>query len=127
MRDYVYPAVANSSRCAWGKQVIIGSVARGAVSAGIAAARYHGALSARQRRKQQDAFMESQVSAMVATNAFGLRIDQPCIRCVLHAHTGQDGEILERMVFYAQTGRCRWHALHVRRMVPRVAAAGIAA
>ncbi|RYF80714.1 MAG: ATP-dependent DNA helicase RecQ, partial [Comamonadaceae bacterium] len=45
---------------------------------------YHGKLGAAQRRQAQDAFMQGQVRIMVATNAFGLGIDKPDIRFVLH-------------------------------------------
>jgi ATP-dependent DNA helicase RecQ len=45
---------------------------------------YHGRLSASQRHEQQDAFMEGRVRVMVATNAFGLGVDKPDIRFVLH-------------------------------------------
>ncbi|WP_244817754.1 ATP-dependent DNA helicase RecQ [Caballeronia sp. Lep1P3] len=55
------------------------------VEAGVAAARYHGKLSANARSEAQDAFMADGVRVMVATNAFGMGIDKPDIRFVLHA------------------------------------------
>ena len=54
------------------------------VAADIPALRYHGKLGAAERREAQDAFMEGRVRVMVATNAFGLGIDKPDIRFVLH-------------------------------------------
>ncbi len=45
---------------------------------------YHGRLPAAERAEVQDAFMEGRVRVMVATNAFGLGIDKPDIRFVLH-------------------------------------------
>ncbi len=45
---------------------------------------YHGKLKADQRRAAQDAFMAGQARVMVATNAFGLGIDKPDTRFVLH-------------------------------------------
>lgn len=54
------------------------------VEAGVAAALYHGRLAAGQRRGQQKAFMSGQARVMVATNAFGLGIDKPDTRFVLH-------------------------------------------
>jgi ATP-dependent DNA helicase RecQ len=45
---------------------------------------YHGRLPAAERALAQDAFMEGRLRVMVATNAFGLGIDKPDIRFVLH-------------------------------------------
>lgn len=45
---------------------------------------YHGRLPASRRAQAQDAFMDGHVRVMVATNAFGLGIDKPDIRFVLH-------------------------------------------
>ena len=45
---------------------------------------YHGKLKADERRAAQDAFMDGQTRVMVATNAFGLGIDKPDTRFVLH-------------------------------------------
>ena len=53
-------------------------------AAGIDAGLYHGKLPAAQRRAAQDAFMDGGQRVMVATNAFGLGIDKPDIRFVLH-------------------------------------------
>lgn len=51
---------------------------------GVAAERYHGRLSAKVRRDAQDRFMSGGVGAIVATNAFGMGIDKPDIRFVVH-------------------------------------------
>ena len=53
-------------------------------AAGIAVARYHGRLSARQRHDNQERFMAGELRTMVATNAFGMGIDKPDIRYVIH-------------------------------------------
>jgi ATP-dependent DNA helicase RecQ len=45
---------------------------------------YHGKLSAAQRHAAQEAFMRGECRVMVATNAFGLGIDKPDIRFVVH-------------------------------------------
>jgi ATP-dependent DNA helicase RecQ len=45
---------------------------------------YHGRLPATRRAQVQDDFMAGRVRVMVATNAFGLGIDKPDIRFVLH-------------------------------------------
>jgi ATP-dependent DNA helicase RecQ len=54
------------------------------VAAGEDVGLYHGKLPAAQRRAAQDAFMNGEQRVMVATNAFGLGIDKPDIRFVLH-------------------------------------------
>lgn len=46
---------------------------------------YHGDLDAPQRRSVQDAFMDDQAPLVLATNAFGMGIDKPDIRFVVHA------------------------------------------
>jgi ATP-dependent DNA helicase RecQ len=136
--------------------------------AGESVALYHGRMRAADRHASQDRFMSGQARVMVATNAFGMGIDKPDIRFVLHyqlpssledyyheaGRAGRDGapadcallfwrrdkhvqqfflaqrrsaqqriegadqdkaerdrEALERMVFYAQTGFCRWRVV----------------
>jgi ATP-dependent DNA helicase RecQ len=51
---------------------------------GLAAAHYHGRLAAARRRETQDRFMGGELKAIVATNAFGMGIDKPDIRFVVH-------------------------------------------
>ncbi|HZO02908.1 MAG TPA: RecQ family ATP-dependent DNA helicase [Burkholderiales bacterium] len=45
---------------------------------------YHGRLGGRERTERQEAFMSGAVRTMVATNAFGMGIDRPDIRYVVH-------------------------------------------
>jgi ATP-dependent DNA helicase RecQ len=45
---------------------------------------YHGRLAAGRRKEAQDRFMAGELAAIVATNAFGLGIDKPDIRAVVH-------------------------------------------
>jgi ATP-dependent DNA helicase RecQ len=47
---------------------------------------YHGKLGAAERHEAQDRFMAGRVKAVIATNAFGLGIDKPDIRFVIHYH-----------------------------------------
>jgi ATP-dependent DNA helicase RecQ len=45
---------------------------------------YHGRLNAGRRKEAQDRFMAGELEAIVATNAFGMGIDRPDIRFVVH-------------------------------------------
>jgi ATP-dependent DNA helicase RecQ len=53
--------------------------------AGVHSLVYHGKLSAEERRRAQRAFLESEREVVLATNAFGMGVDKPDIRFVLHA------------------------------------------
>ena len=58
----------------------------GALSAdGRPAHVYHAGLPARERRETSDAFLEGRAQTIVATNAFGMGVDRPDVRAVLHA------------------------------------------
>ena len=52
---------------------------------GFSAALYHGRLAQKTRTENQQAFMSGRIPIMVATNAFGMGIDKPDIRLVVHA------------------------------------------
>jgi ATP-dependent DNA helicase RecQ len=69
-------------------------------AAGLEADGYHGRLPARRRAEAQDRFMADEFKALVATNAFGLGIDKPDIRFVLHYHLPGTTE-----AFYQEFGR----------------------
>ena len=53
-------------------------------SEGIHAAAYHAGLPAEERSRTQDAFRRDQIDVVVATVAFGMGIDKPDIRYVIH-------------------------------------------
>ena len=61
---------------------------------------YHGKLGAPERRQSQDHFMNGEMRAMIATNAFGLGIDKPDIRFVVHYHLPGSIE-----AYYQEAGR----------------------
>lgn len=51
---------------------------------GIRAVGYHAGIAAEERRRLQDAFMAGDAPVVVATNAFGMGIDKPDVRLVVH-------------------------------------------
>jgi ATP-dependent DNA helicase RecQ len=61
---------------------------------------YHGKLSVAAREEAQRGFMEDEVQVMVATNAFGLGIDKPNIRLVVHYNFPDSLE-----TYYQEAGR----------------------
>ncbi|MCL2278832.1 MAG: RecQ family ATP-dependent DNA helicase [Oscillospiraceae bacterium] len=67
---------------------------------GVSALRYHAGLEASERRANQDLFLGSGVSVMVATNAFGMGIDKPDVRYVIHYNMPKN---LEN--YYQEAGR----------------------
>jgi ATP-dependent DNA helicase RecQ len=59
-------------------------VSRLLATEGLTVAKYHGRLAKKLRTETQDRFMSGELEAIVATNAFGMGIDKPDIRFVLH-------------------------------------------
>jgi ATP-dependent DNA helicase RecQ len=53
---------------------------------GVNAARYHGKMKPREREQTQQRFMAGEFKVIVATKAFGLGIDKPDIRFIIHYH-----------------------------------------
>ena len=86
--------------CSTTKQV--DETARLLQSRGIRAAAYHAKLDADTRRKNQDDFLYDRVQIMVATNAFGMGIDKPNVRFVIHYNMPKDLES-----YYQEAGRRR--------------------
>jgi ATP-dependent DNA helicase RecQ len=54
-------------------------------AAGTTAGAYHGGMRKADRQRVQDAFMGGELDVVVATSAFGMGIDKPDVRWVVHA------------------------------------------
>jgi ATP-dependent DNA helicase RecQ len=81
---------------------------------GLRAAHYHGGLGRSLRTDTQDQFMADELDVVVATIAFGMGIDKPNVRFVIHydvsesvdayyqaiGRAGRDGEPADAVLFY---------------------------
>jgi ATP-dependent DNA helicase RecQ len=90
-------------------------------AAGVDAEAYHAGMGSARRNEVQERFMTDEVGVVVATIAFGMGVDKPNVRFVVHAavpgslpayiqesgRAGRDGEAAECVVLYrsADVGR----------------------
>jgi ATP-dependent DNA helicase RecQ len=86
---------------------------------GIAAVTYHGRQRSADRAAAQDAFMTGATPLIVATNAFGMGIDKPDVRTVIHydlpasldvyyqesGRAGRDGEPADCVLLFQRSDR----------------------
>jgi ATP-dependent DNA helicase RecQ len=84
------------------------------VAAGVRAAAYHAGLGVRARDAVQSRFMADELEVVVATTAFGMGVDKPDVRFVLHeaasesldayyqevGRAGRDGEPAQALLLY---------------------------
>ena len=68
--------------------------------AGVKAAFYHGGMKKAERDAVQDGFMRDEFEVMVATNAFGMGVDKPNVRTVIHYDIGESIDS-----YYQEVGR----------------------
>lgn len=85
--------------------------------AGIVARPYHAGLDPEIRAETQDAFLRDEIACVVATIAFGMGVDKPNVRRVIHAHSprslegyvqevgrsGRDGAPAEGVLLYDES------------------------
>ncbi|MDQ0744780.1 ATP-dependent DNA helicase RecQ [Clavibacter sp. B3I6] len=69
-------------------------------AAGLRTAAYHAGLPAAERDRVQTAFHEDDVDVVVATSAFGMGIDKPTVRYVIHAAPPESVD-----AYYQEVGR----------------------
>lgn len=67
---------------------------------GLSATSYHAGLTTEERNKRQQDWIHNKVKVMVCTNAFGMGIDKPDVRLVIHLDTP---DCLEN--YYQEAGR----------------------
>jgi ATP-dependent DNA helicase RecQ len=86
---------------------------------GVETVGYHAGLADGERKRIQDAFMSGEVRVVVATNAFGMGIDKPDVRMVIHynmpgtleayyqeaGRAGRDGQASDCVILHAYADR----------------------
>jgi ATP-dependent DNA helicase RecQ len=92
---------------------------------GVRARPYHAGLPDGERSRNQDAFLEEHADVVVATVAFGMGIDRPDVRFVVHAgapqslehyqqesgRAGRDGLEAECVLFYSAADFLKWRVM----------------
>ncbi|CAL9058451.1 unnamed protein product [Musa banksii] len=70
-------------------------------NAGIKAGIYHGQMGSSDREKTHRSFIKDELQILVATIAFGMGIDKPNVRCIIHYGCPKSLES-----YYQESGRC---------------------
>ena len=97
-------------------------------SEGISASYYHAGLTTLDKDVRQKAWVNDEVRVMVATNAFGMGIDKPDVRLVIHTDVpdsveayfqeagrgGRDGQVAYAVLLYD-----RYDAMKLRSRIPQ--------
>jgi ATP-dependent DNA helicase RecQ len=89
------------------------------------AAAYHASLPAAERRRVHEAFIDGSIEVVVATSAFGMGIDKPDVRLVVHpdgaptlddyhqqvGRAGRDGEAARAVMYHRPEELTRWRTM----------------
>jgi len=106
----------------------VDSLAAALARAGVRCLPYHAGLESETRKRNQDRFLAEEIDVIVATVAFGMGIDRPDVRYVVHAslpkgveqfaqetgRAGRDGLASECVMLYAGADYFGWRSLAER-------------
>lgn len=93
---------------------------------------YHAGLPIQVRKAVQESWMNSQTQIVICTSAFGMGINKPDVRTVIHydipgsieqyyqeaGRAGRDGESAEAILIYQQSDWDYWEALQLKKFPP---------
>ena len=104
VRDYVRSRAQESGivYCATRKKVdeLAQDLMHELAPLGVRVGHYHAGLSTEERRVNQEGFITDAIPVIVATNAFGMGIDKPNVRYVIHLNAPESIE-----AYYQEAGR----------------------
>lgn len=92
-------------------------------SLGISSTFYHGGISAKEKTRKLESWLNGSISTVVATNAFGMGIDHPHVRFIIHlqipesmesyfqeaGRAGRDGGYAEAILLYNEYDKIYVH------------------
>ena len=101
------------------------------IAAGMGAEKYHGRLPPQEKLRSQERFLNNDVATLVATSAFGMGVDKPDIRNIIHyqmpgslenyyqeaGRAGRDGKASKSYLLYSESDR-RLHEFFIHSGTP---------